>query len=339
MRSSTPREHAPRVLIVAPAWVGDMVMAQVLVPILKARDPEPEVVMIAPQATAPLARRMPGVASVQVLDIAHGELGVRRRLRVARSLREQRFDQAIVLPNSHKSAWIPWLARIPLRTGWLGEHRFGVLNDWRRLVPATLPRMVDRFAALGTARSVSPPVTPTPRLAPDGNAQRALLDRLALDTGVQGPVVLCPGAEYGPAKRWPAHHFATVARRCLERGEAVWLLGSPKDQPLTAAIAAAAPGAVDLGGRTSLTDAVDLLALARVVVSNDSGLMHVAGALGRRVVGLYGSSSPAFTPPLAEAAVVLAEELPCRPCFARECPLGHLHCLENLSPERVVAVL
>ena len=348
----------PGVLIVAPAWVGDMVMAHVLVQILKTRLPVPRVGVLAPPATAPLARRMPGVDAVHVLDVGHGEIGLRRRLQLALALREHAYVQAIVLPNSHKSAWIPWFARVPLRTGWHGEFRHGVLNDRRRLAAAELPRMVDRFAALGfpgvtSARSLRNALrgaaddggaataipVPRPQLEADLAAQGPLQERLGLDAGAPAPVVLCPGAEFGPAKRWPVQHFAAVAQRCRARGEAVWLLGSGKDRPLTGAIAAAAPGAVDLGGRTSLAEAVDLLALARVVVSNDSGLLHVAGALGRPVVGLYGSSSPDFTPPLGARAVVLAEHLPCRPCFARECPLGHLRCLEELSPDRVVAEL
>lgn len=356
----TDREAAladpPGVLIVAPAWVGDMVMAHVLVQILKARQPAPRVGVLAPPATAPLAHRMPGVDAVHVLDVGHGEIGLRERMRLARALRQLAYDQAIVLPNSHKSAWIPWFARIPLRTGWHGEFRHGVLNDRRRLAAAELPRMVDRFAALGfsgvtTARSLRKALrgtaddvssaagipVPHPSMESEPAAQRALLARLGLNP--DAPVVLCPGAEFGSAKRWPVRHFATVAQRCRARGEAVWILGSGKDRPLTEAIAAAAPGAVDLGGRTSLVEAVDLIALARVVVSNDSGLMHVAGALGRPVVGLYGSSSPLFTPPLGDRAVVLSEDLPCRPCFARECPLGHLRCLEELSPDRVLAVL
>lgn len=350
--------HPPGVLIVAPAWVGDMVMAHVLVQILKARRPAPHVGVLAPPATAPLAHRMPGVDAVHVLDVGHGEIGLGERLRLARGLRQLAYDEAIVLPNSHKSAWIPWFARIPLRTGWHGEFRHGVLNDRRRLVAAELPRMVDRFAALGfpgvmTARSLRSALggsaddantataipIPHPRLESDLAAQRTLLARLGLNPEGPAPVVLCPGAEFGPAKRWPVRHFATVAQRCRARGEAVWILGSGKDRPFTEAIAAAAPGTLDLGGRTSLAEAVDLIALARVVVSNDSGLMHVAGALGRPVVGLYGSSSPLFTPPLGDRAVVLSVDLPCRPCFARECPLGHLRCLDELSPDRVVAVL
>lgn len=354
----------PGVLVVAPAWVGDMVMAHVLVQILKARQPAPRVGVLAPPATAPLASRMPGVDAVHVLAVGHGEIGLRRRWQQARALRAFAYDQAIVLPNSHKSAWTPWFAGIPLRTGWHGEFRHGVVNDRRLLDAAELPRMVDRFAALGfagvtsaqTLRSalaeapalaeaagnadaaVGIPV-PRPRLASEPAEQRAVQQRLGLDVAAQPPVVLCPGAEFGPAKRWPVRHFATVAQRCLARGDAVWLLGGGKDQPLTGAIAAAAPGALDLGGRTSLAEAVDLIALARVVVSNDSGLLHVAAALGRSVVGLYGSSSPDFTPPLGEQAVVLAEDLPCRPCFARTCPLGHLRCLEDLSPDRVMALL
>lgn len=327
-------------LIVAPAWVGDMVMAHTLVQTLRSQSPARAIHMLAPPATAPLGARMPGVSRVHTLTVGHGELALGRRWRTARALRRYRFDQAIVLPNSHKSAWIPWLAGIPRRTGFLGEARFGVLNDWRRLDPARLPRLVDRFQALAFAADAPQPdeAPPVPQLEADGAARDVVCARLGLDSRA-APLVLCPGAEFGPAKQWPSSHFAAVARAALAAGRAVWLLGSPKDARITQAIARAAPGARDLGGRTSLLEAVDLLSCASQVVSNDSGLMHVASALQRPVIALFGSTSPAFTPPLGPAAQVLRLGLPCSPCFARVCPLGHLDCLHRLTPERVLEAL
>jgi heptosyltransferase-2 len=162
--------------------------------------------------------------------------------------------------------------------------------------------------------------------------------RAALDLTAEAPVlVLCPGAEYGPAKRWPDAHFAAVARHYRAQGWQVWLLGSAKDAPVTASIAAQAPGTVDLAGRTDLGAACDLIAAADLVVSNDSGLMHVAAAFGRPLVAVYGSSDPGFTPPLSDRARVLTLGLSCSPCFERECPLGHLKCLKDLAPAQVLA--
>jgi heptosyltransferase-2 len=328
-----------KVLVVAPAWVGDMVMAHCLVRVLAATRPGVEIHVLAPPATAPLAHRMAGVTSVHTLDVAHGELALGERNRAGRALRALGCDQAIVLPNSFKSAWVPLRARIPVRTGWHGEARFGVLNDRRRLDPARLPLMIEQFVALGLPPGAAlPDPCPRPHLEVDTDNRSRLLAQLGL-APAPDLVVLCPGAEFGPAKRWPPDHYSAVARHALAAGRGVWLLGSPKDAETCAAIAAQAPGVVDLAGRTRLLDAVDLLSLASVVVCNDSGLMHVAGAVGARVVAVYGSTSPAFTPPLGEAAAVVRLGLDCSPCFARECPLGHLRCLVDLEPARVIGLL
>lgn len=329
-----------KILVVAPAWVGDMVMAHTLVSLLTegAKDGA-DVYMVAPPATAPLAHRMPGVTDVWTLEVGHGELGLGRRRALARVLRGQAFDQAIVLPNSFKSALLPFFAGIPLRTGWQGEARYGVLNDRRKLDEARYPLMIERFMALGLPEG-APLVRPypEPRLEADAESAARLVDHLGLVT--DDVTVLCPGAEFGPAKRWPPRYFAAVAQAELARGRSVWLLGSPGDVATCGEIAGmAGTGVVNLAGRTTLLEAVDLISLARRVVCNDSGLMHVAAALDRRVVALYGSTSPDFTPPLGANATVLRNPIECSPCFQRECPLGHLECLESLRPERVLAVL
>jgi len=330
---------AGKVLIVAPAWVGDMVMAHCLVQVLAASRPGVAIHLLAPPATAPLGLRMAEVAGVRTFEVAHGELALGKRNREGRVLRAFGFDQAIVLPNSLKSAWVPFRARIPVRTGWHGEARYGLLNDRRRLDPERLPLMIEQFMALGLAPGAPlPDPYPRPRLQVDADNRERLLESLDLTAGA-GLVILCPGAEFGPAKRWPPAHYAAVARHALAGGRPVWLLGSPKDAEVCAEIAAAAPGAVNLAGRTRLLDAIDLLSLASAVVCNDSGLMHVAGALGVRVIALFGSTSPAFTPPLGDGATVLRLGLDCSPCFQRECPLGHLRCLVDLAPDRVIGLL
>ena len=323
------RSQRGKVLVVAPAWVGDMVMAHTLVPGLVEQGASVE--FLAPAATASLATRMPGVAAVHRIDTRHGQLGLAARKGAAKALKPLGFKQAIVLPNSFKSALTPALAGIPRRSGFLGEWRLGVLNDRRVLDKERLPRMVDRFAALA---DVAPA---PPRLQADAQAQRRLLAQHGLAS--RRPVVaLCPGADYGSAKRWPVEHFRELARRCADAGAQVWVLGGTKDAPAAAAIAADGLAA-DLTGRTSLPDAVDLLAAASAVVSNDSGLMHVAAALNVPLVALYGSTSPGFTPPLSPRAAVVERTLDCRPCFQRDCPLGHLACLRNISAAHVFDVL
>ena len=311
-----------------------MVMAQPLVQALAGADGATPVDVLAPDWVLGLVQRMPGVARTVASPFAHGQLALGARRALGRRLAHEGYVRAVVLPNSFKSALVPWFAGIGRRTGFRGEMRLGLLNDIRSLDRATVPRLVDRFLKLATGEGPTP--DPSPRLLSDPDRQTGVRQRLGLVDGA--PLAcLCPGAEYGPAKRWPEAHFATVADALSQRGLQVCLLGSARDAPVAGAIAGLARRPVaDLCGRTSLEDAVDLLAGARVAVSNDSGLMHVAAAVGCPVAAVFGSSSPDYTPPLSPRARVLRRGLPCSPCFQRECPLGHLDCLRGLAPERVL---
>lgn len=309
-------------------------MMQPLLMRLKQRHPAAKIHVLAPAWSAPLLARMPEVASVIENPFPHGAFDWAGRRALGRRLSGADFSAAYVLPNSWKSALVPFFAGIPERIGYTGEARFVLLN--RRLPKSTLPRLVDRYAAL--AGSFDDP-TPQPRLTSTPERQRAARAALGLPLDVS-PVVFCPGAEYGPAKRWPAHHFAALARKVGAGGTAIWITGSAKDAPIGQEIARMSEGAaLNLCGRTSLEQAIDLIAGARAVVTNDSGLMHVAAALDRPLVALYGSSSPDYTPPLSPRATILSLDLECSPCFKRECPRGHLRCLEELTPERVFAAL
>jgi heptosyltransferase-2 len=316
-----------------------MVMSQPLYRLLAARRPGVAIDVLAPPWSAPLLSRMPEVRRVIDMPVGHGELGLGRRRALGRSLRRAAYEQAIVLPNSFKSALVPWFAGIPRRTGWLGEYRYGVLNDLRRLDPARLPRLAQRYAALALppGAGLPEPLAP-PALRVEPGAAAATATRFSLDAS-RRLLALCPGAEFGSAKRWPAEHYAAVGARYLERGWQVALFGSATDSEACAAVASAcgAPRRMfDLSGRTRLAEAIDLLSLCRLVVSNDSGLMHVAAALGRPLVALYGPTPPAFTPPLAARAAVLSTSIHCAPCGARECPLGHQRCLRDISPAAVL---
>ncbi len=328
-----------RILVVGPSWVGDMVMAQSLFKVLRQRRPGVAIDVLAPGWSLPLLERMPEVAEGLIMPLGHGELGLAKRYRLGRALRARDYAQAILLPNSLKSALVPFWARIPRRTGWLGEFRHGLLNDIRRLDPSRLTMTVQRFVALANDSDAETlPEIPPPALAIDPAAVARARAERGLDE--QRPLLaLCPGAEYGAAKRWPESHYAALAREYLRRGWRVALFGSDKDQVVGAAIATAAPGCVDLCGRTTLAEAIDLLAAADAVVSNDSGLMHVAAALQRPLVAVYGSSDPNFTPPLNADHRIATLGLPCSPCFARDCPLGHRDCLEKLPVARVAELL
>ncbi|MBU0752662.1 MAG: lipopolysaccharide heptosyltransferase II [Gammaproteobacteria bacterium] len=322
------------ILIVAPSWIGDTIMMQPLLSRLRAQRPDSKIHVLAPAWCTPLLARMPEVAAIIENPFAHGEFNWEGRRALGRRLASTGFfSEAYVLPNSWKSALVPFFAGIPLRIGYHGEARYLLLNRRQRLDAAALPRLVDRYAAL--AGPADGP-TPQPHLSSTSEQQRDARRALGLDETV-APVVFCPGAEYGPAKRWPAGHFAALAGKLGASGTPVWIVGGAKDRETGDEIAALSQGAAsNLCGRTDLEQAIDLIAGARLVVSNDSGLMHVAAALDRPLLALYGSSSPDYTPPLSPRAKILSLNLDCSPCFKRECPLGHLHCLEELTPAQVL---
>jgi heptosyltransferase-2 len=327
----------PRILIVAPNWIGDALLAQPLLARLHARRPGLVLDAVAPEWVAPALARMPEIEAVIATTLGHGALQLGARWRLARALRARRYDEAVVLPNSWKAALVPWLAGIPRRIGFVGEARYGLLNVLHRLDEEAVPLMAERYAQLAEAPGEPPhrPLVP-PRLEVDEANLAITIARLGLDRS-RPIVAFCPGAEYGPAKRWPVRHFAALARSLGARGRRVWLLGSPKDRATGDEIATLAEGAaLNLCGRTDLAAAIDLLSACEAVVTNDSGLMHAAAALGLPLVALYGSSSPEHTPPLAPARLV-SLNVECSPCFQRECPLGHFKCMNELTPERVLA--
>ncbi|GHD34474.1 lipopolysaccharide heptosyltransferase II [Parahalioglobus pacificus] len=329
-----------RTLVIGPAWVGDMVMSHSLYQLLAQRNPEGSIDVMAPAWSQPLLERMPEVRQGLTLPLAHGELGLGVRRKMGHALRGD-YDQAILLPNSLKSALLPWFAGIPLRTGWRGEMRFGLLNDIRLLDEQALPLMVQRFVALGQPEGAAlPDPLPAPRLTVQAeNAGRAAEAFNIADD--QPLLALCPGAEFGGAKRWPASHYAELGKHYQRAGWQVVLFGSANDSAVTTEIAGALDAGTvhNLAGKTALSQAIDLLSLADAVVSNDSGLMHIAAALARPLLVLYGATSPGFTPPLSTNAALLVSDIDCAPCFQRECPLGHHRCMRELSPAAAIAQL
>lgn len=331
-----------KTLVVAPNWIGDALMAQPLLTLLKQARPDQSIVALAPRWVAPVLEAMPEVDAVIATELGHGALQWAARRDLARSLRAQGFDRAFVLPNSFKSALVPWLARIPRRFGYRGEMRVGLLNGRARGPDTALP-MSARYAALATLAGPVPldgaAPLPLPHLVVDATRIAAVRARFGLASDA-ALVALCPGAEYGPAKRWPADHFAELARDTLAMRPdvTILLLGGKGDRAITDEIVAgAAAGArvLNLAGETDLADAIALIAGCEHVVSNDSGLMHVAAALARPQTAIFGSSDPRHTPPLSPLAKTLWLHLDCSPCFERTCPLGHLNCLVGITPARV----
>ncbi|WP_228488201.1 lipopolysaccharide heptosyltransferase II [Caenimonas koreensis] len=324
-------------LVIAPQWIGDAVMTEPLLRRLRARGER--LVVGAVPWVAPVYRAMPHVDDVIEFPFQHGGLQFKARRSIARQV-EGQFDTAYVLPNSLKSALLPFLANIPKRVGYLGEARVGLLTH-RLKNPVNKPPMVAFYSALSGDRDGLADDQPRLHLP-----EEHIISALAAQGLQRGSYyVFAPGAEYGPAKRWPAIHYTELARSL---DAPVLLLGSGKEGALCEEIAGADPKqVVNLAGKTSLLDAFALIAAARAAVSNDSGLMHVAAAFGVPQVAVFGSSSPRHTPPLNDKAQVVwlkddaayQPPLDCAPCFERECPLGHTRCLVDITPERVAALL
>jgi len=325
-----------KILIVGPSWIGDTLLAQPLFTLLHRKHPGLALDVVAPAWTMPVVRRMPEVRRAIPSPFEHGVLQLRERRELGRELRSEGYDQAIVLPNTLKSALVPLFARIPRRTGYRGEMRWGALNDVRLLDEQALPQMAQRYAALAfDGGEALPADLPAPHLTVDESARVATLSALGL--AATRVVALCPGAEYGPAKRWPPAYYAELARALTASGDAVWLIGSARDADIAQDIVRLSGGAcVNLCGRTTLDQAVELLASARLAVANDSGLMHVAAAVGTPLIAIYGSSTPVFTPPMSPRAHIVKLDIECSPCFERTCPLGHFNCMMQLKPERVL---
>ncbi len=311
----------PRILAVAPNWIGDALMAQPLFTRLHEKIAGLQLDVLAPAWVAPVVRRMPEVSEVIAVPFRHGGLQLRERWRAGRALRGRGYQQAIVLPNTWKSALTPFFADIPLRSGYVGESRYGLLNLTYRKSDAPMTLHYARLAE-PPGKEVARPL-PRPRLL----AKAAEVEATKAKFGVVARyAVLCPGAEYGPAKRWP--YFSELGEK-LEIEPVI--VGSANDAQAARGI----PGK-NLVGQTTLDQAIDLIAGAQFVVSNDSGLMHVAAALARPQVALFGSSSPEHTPPLSDAARVLWLRIECSPCFQRECPLGHFRCMRDMTLDLVL---
>lgn len=335
-----------RTLIVAPNWIGDAVMAQPLLALLKARESQRPLDWLAAPHILPVGAAMAEIDRLIEAPQRHGQLQLGARWTLARKLGQAGYDRAFILPNSAKSALIPWLASIRERIGYRGESRSALLTHSPDPIARRGP-MVEHYARLATiggspqrADTLQPTDIPQPVLRVDPSRGAAVRAQLEIPPGPL--VILAPGAEYGPAKRWPARHFAALADRLTEAWPQVQvvLVGSMNERPVATEITTMSAGPIrNLCGETALDDAFALIASADGVVSNDSGLMHVAAAFGRPQAAVFGSSDPRHTPPRSERAQVLWLQLDCSPCFARECPLGHTACLTKITPETVFDAL
>ena len=327
-----------RTLVISPNWIGDAVMAQPLLQLLKRRHPERPIDVLAPPSVAPVWRAMAEVDSVLETPFRHGPLQLRERWKYARVLRKRGYADAYVLPNTLKYALIPFLAGIGERVGYKGEMRHGLIN---RMHHDDMPKraMVPFYAALaGAPRAPLSAQVPRPAMQVGEAAIGAVCARLSIDTA-RPLVVFAPGAEFGAAKRWPARHFAALAQAIMAQqpDAQIALLGSPKDKQACDEIVAitGTGGMFNLAGVTRLDEAIALVARAAAVVANDSGLLHIASALNRPVIALYGPTDPDHAPPFSDMARSMSLRLACAPCRQRECPLGHHDCMEKMDAAMV----
>ncbi|MDB6097077.1 MAG: rfaF [Francisellaceae bacterium] len=330
-----------KILCVGPAWVGDMVMAQSLFKALKKEYLDSEIDVIGPEWSISLTKRMREINSGIVLGVKAGELKLKQRYQLAQNLKAKQYNQAFILPNSFKSALIPFLAGIPIRTGFRGEMRYGLINNLRVLNKKKYPLMVQRFVSLAYPKNMplANHIAP-PELQVNETEVLNTLNKFAQSYTPKPILILCPGAEYGPSKQWPGRYFAEVANIYLNKGWKVWILGSLKDKSIAHQIhLLCKEQTMNFSGLTTLNEAIDLLSLGALVIANDSGLMHIAAALKRPTVALYGSTDPGFAPPLSDKAKILWLGLKCSPCAQRICPLKHHNCMQQLSPTKVLKAL
>ncbi len=325
-----------RILVIGPAWVGDMVMVQSLFMTLKRQDANNIIDVVAPAWSAPVLSRMPEVRQVIKVNLQHGKLQLAERYRVSKSLRGE-YDRAIILPRTFKSALIPLFAKIPKRTAYRGEMRYGVVNDMRKLDESLTYKAVEKYLQLAATPSqlTKAPEIHYPTLKVDNAKRRQSAMKFSIDEATP-LIAFMPGAEFGPTKQWPGEYFGELAIRFKKLGYQVFVFGSPKDQVIGDEIVRASNGdAKSLCGQTNLEEAVDLLSLAKVAITNDSGLMHIAAAVGRPIVAMYGAITPEYTPPLTDKKEIQYLGLECSPCWKKQCPYGHYNCLKNIEVEKV----
>ncbi|MBQ3775350.1 MAG: lipopolysaccharide heptosyltransferase II [Ruminobacter sp.] len=334
-----------RILVIAPSWIGDLVMSQCLYMELKKIYPDSIIDVMAPKWCLDVLKRMPEVSNAILMPIGHGVFNLKERYRLGKELKANHYDQAYILPNSFKSALIPLFAGIPYRRGWIGESRYFILTDYRRN-KKDFPKLISRYTSLAHSNTEIKSEKdlkeiPTPKLTVHESDTSTASSKFSIN--IQADVLgICPGAEFGPTKKWPPEYYAIITDKYLssDSGREVWIFGSNKDvetaEKLKKSVSPDYQKRVHiLAGRTTIEEAIDLLAACKFVICNDSGLMHISAAVGVRVIAIFGSTSTLYTPPTTTNALLVESTEPCHPCFKRQCRYGTTDCLKKLTAEMV----
>ncbi len=320
-----------KIIIITPAWIGDFVMMQSILIAIKNKYPNSSIDVITPKFCAPLTEFMPEINKTIILDVAHGELGFKKRRNLAKSI-QNKYDWAIILPITFKSALIPFFAKIKVRTGFMGELRCWLLTDAIKLNKQKIPLMVNRYLKLSHTKEIIDIKNDDASLYPKFIVKKKITNPYKNKKPI---LALCPGAEYGKAKKWPIKYFRKIAKLAAKKYQ-VWVFGSHKDKNDGDKIVKNITNAVNFAGQTKLAKSIKLLSLVDMIITNDSGLMHVGCALDKKIIAIYGSSTPEHTPPLSKKASIISTKINCKPCFEKTCKFGHYKCLTKIKPKELL---
>ena len=333
-------QDCPKILVIIPNWIGDVVGSQSLLIALKQKNPNCTIDIAGSKAWVELAKFMPEVNDTFILNLKHGKVDFKARLKEAKELKQRKYDQCIILPNSLKSAILPFLARIRKRTGWLGEQRYILLNDYRKLDKSKYPLMIDRYSALAYSKNEITLKAPLPNLIVPQKYSDNIINKYNIKTDKK-IISLCPGAAYGPSKQWPFEYYVKVAKYFIDKGYYIFLLGSPSDKEISHKIEANVNhnNLFNYTGTTSIPEAISIINLSTHVLSNDSGLANMACALKLETTILYGSTAGSIVaPPISDNATKMyIPKLDCQPCKKRVCPLDYFKCMMDLKPKKVIS--
>ncbi len=327
-----------KILIISPNWIGDLIVANSLFKLIKQKNYHLSVA--APNYCRPLLERMHEVDEIFESPVTHNKLNLKKIYQFSQQLKQHKFDQAVVLPNSLKSSLVPFLANIPKRTGYLGEFRYLLLNNIKKITSHNYKNLKSQCLFLFNNNDLEISQAPNPSLIINKKNIDNLIKKLNINLNKK-ILILAPGAAFGDAKQWPAEYFAKISREKYKDNWQVIILGSAKDKEIANQINNLVNNiCLNLCGITNIKDAIDIISISNYVISNDSGLMHIAAALDKNLIAIYGSSTPNFTPPLSNKAIILEDkDLDCRPCFKRTCPYGHKNCMYNITPDKVKSLI